>query len=105
MITIELPKALGLSVDGKMVVEIDEPCATVGDSLAAFGRRSPGALDRLVDEQGDVRMHVNIFRYGASGSLMACGHRQMTEARFLFLRQSAVDSVWGVTMSRQLLIT
>ena len=66
MITIELPKALGLSVDGMTVVEIDEPCATVGDALAALGRRSPGVLDRIIDEQGDVRTHVNVFRNGES---------------------------------------
>ena len=66
MITIELPKSLGLSVDGRTVVEINEPCATVGDALAALGRRSPGVLDRVVDEQGDVRQHVNVFSNGES---------------------------------------
>lgn len=66
MITIALPKSLGLSVDGKTIVEIDEPCATVGDALAALGRRSPGVLDRVVDEQGDVRQHVNVFSNGES---------------------------------------
>jgi molybdopterin synthase sulfur carrier subunit len=66
VITIELPKALGLSVDGKTVVEIDDPCATVGDALNALGRRSPGVLDRVVDEQGDVRHHVNVFTNGES---------------------------------------
>jgi molybdopterin synthase sulfur carrier subunit len=66
VITIELPKALGLTVDGKSVVQIDEPCATIGDALAALGKRSPGVLDRLVDERGDVRMHVNVFRNGES---------------------------------------
>ncbi len=66
MITIELPKALGLSVDGKTDVVIDEPCATVGDALAALGRRSPGVLDRLTDERGEVRTHVNVFRNGES---------------------------------------
>jgi molybdopterin synthase sulfur carrier subunit len=66
VITIELPKALGLSVDGKSTVVIDEACATVGDALAALGRRAPGVLDRVIDEQGDVRMHVNVFRNGES---------------------------------------
>ena len=66
MITIELPKALGLTLDGKSIVEIDEPCATIGDALVALGKRSPGVLDRLVDERGDVRMHVNVFRDGES---------------------------------------
>ena len=66
MITIELPNSLGLSVDGKTVVEIDEPCETVSDALAALGRRSPGVLDRVVDERGKVRMHVNVFANGVS---------------------------------------
>jgi len=66
VITIELPNALGLSVDGKSTVVVDEPCATVADALAALGRRSPGLLDRVIDEQGDVRMHVNVFRNGES---------------------------------------
>jgi molybdopterin converting factor small subunit len=66
VITIELPKALGLSIDGKSEVVIDEPCATVGDALAALGRRAPGVLDRVVDEQGEVRMHVNVFANGES---------------------------------------
>ena len=66
MITIELPKSLGLSVDGKTVVEIDEACETVGEALAALGRRSPAVLDRVLDERGHVRQHVNVFRDGES---------------------------------------
>ena len=66
MITIELPKALGLNVDGKSEVVIDEPCATVGDALAALGRKAPGVLDRVVDEQGEIRMHINVFKDGES---------------------------------------
>lgn len=66
MITIELPKALGLNVDVKSEVVINEPCATVGDALMALGRRSAGVLDRVVDEQGNVRMHVNVFSNGES---------------------------------------
>lgn len=66
MITIELPKALGLAVDGKTEVVIDEPCATVGEALAALGKRAPGVLDRVIDERGEVRMHVNVFKDGES---------------------------------------
>jgi molybdopterin synthase sulfur carrier subunit len=64
VITVELPKALGLTVDGKSTVEIDEPCTTVGGALTALGKESPGVLDRIVDEQGNVRAHVNVFRDG-----------------------------------------
>lgn len=66
MITIELPKALGMSVNGKTSIIVDEPCATVGDALAALGRKSPGVLDRVMDEQGEVRVHVNVFKDGES---------------------------------------
>jgi molybdopterin synthase sulfur carrier subunit len=66
VISIELPKALGLNVDGKSKVEIDEPCSTVGDALTALGKRAPGVLDRIVDEQGKLREHVNVFKDGES---------------------------------------
>ncbi|HUQ21135.1 MAG TPA: MoaD/ThiS family protein [Gemmatimonadaceae bacterium] len=64
MITIELPKALGLLVEGKSKVEIDEQCATVGDALAALGERAPNVFDRIVDERGNIREHVNVFTNG-----------------------------------------
>ncbi len=64
MTTVELPKALGVYLDGKSSVELTEPCTTIREVLAALGTRSPGALDRVVDENGDVRIHVNIFLNG-----------------------------------------
>jgi len=66
MITVELPAALGLHVNGKTKVVLDEPCKTVGDALAALGRRSPGLMDRVMDERGNVRRHVNVFVNGES---------------------------------------
>ena len=64
MITIELPKALGLAVNGRSTVEIDESCPTVGDALNALKKRAPNVLDRLVDERGNIREHVNVFANG-----------------------------------------
>ena len=64
MITIELPKALGLAVDGKSTVDIDEPCPTVRDALSALGKRAPDVFDRIVDERGNLREHVNVFTNG-----------------------------------------
>lgn len=61
MITIELPSALEAFVDGKSSVTLEEPVATVRDALAALGKRSPGALDRVMNERGEVREHVNVF--------------------------------------------
>lgn len=64
MITVELPKALGLTVDGKSMVRIHEPCSTVRDVLSALGKRAPNVLDRIVDERGNLREHVNVFTNG-----------------------------------------
>jgi molybdopterin synthase sulfur carrier subunit len=61
VITIELPSALGAFVNGKTAVVVDEPVATVRDALNALGKQSPGALDRVMDERGEVRQHVNVF--------------------------------------------
>ena len=61
MVTITLPRALDAYVDGKSTVVISEPVATAGDALAALGRRSAAALDRIMDERGQIRPHVNVF--------------------------------------------
>jgi molybdopterin synthase sulfur carrier subunit len=64
LITVELPKALCSYADENSSLVLDEPCKTVADALGALGRKSPGALDRIMDEQGTVRRHVNIFVNG-----------------------------------------
>lgn len=61
MITIELATALAPYARSGNVVLLDEPCETVRDALAALASRSPGVADRVMDEQGQVRQHVNIF--------------------------------------------
>ena len=66
MITIELPGVLRPYANGRSAVILDEPCATTRDALAAMGTHSPGALDRVMDERGEVRPHVNVFVNGES---------------------------------------
>jgi molybdopterin converting factor small subunit len=64
LITVELPNALCSYTEQNPSLVLDDPCKTVGDALAALGRKSPGALDRIMDERGDVRRHVNLFVNG-----------------------------------------
>ena len=64
MITVELPNVLCSYTDDNPSLVLDEPCKTVGDALVALGRRSPGALDRIMDERGELRRHVNLFVNG-----------------------------------------
>ena len=66
MIRLELPKALGLYVDGESAIDLPGDCSTVGEALASLGRRAPGVLDRVMDEKGEIRTHVNVFLNGES---------------------------------------
>ena len=61
MITIELPRALGVELKGGTAVRIDDSCSTVRDALAELGKREPAALDRMMNERGELRQHVNVF--------------------------------------------
>ena len=60
MITVELPGVLQAHARASTVV-LDGPCATVRDALTALGERCPGVLDRVMDERGALRPHVNVF--------------------------------------------
>jgi molybdopterin converting factor small subunit len=71
LITVELPNVLCSYTDQNPSMILDEPCETVGDALAALGRKSPGALDRIMDERGDVRRHVNLFVNGENVRFLA----------------------------------
>jgi len=44
---------------GRSVIEVD--AATVGDALSVLEQRFPGLLFRVVDEQGHIRPHMNVF--------------------------------------------
>jgi molybdopterin converting factor small subunit len=61
LITVELPKALCSYADENSTLVLTGSCKTVGEALLALREKSPGALDRIMDEQGAVRRHVNIF--------------------------------------------
>jgi molybdopterin converting factor small subunit len=61
LITVELPKALCAYADENSSLVLHQSYKTVGDALLGLRDKSPAALDRIMDEQGSVRRHVNIF--------------------------------------------
>jgi molybdopterin synthase sulfur carrier subunit len=65
VITIELPKTL-CSAGDKSTIAVDDSHRTVGEALSALAEKSPRALDSVMDEQGNVRRHVNVFLNGES---------------------------------------
>jgi molybdopterin converting factor small subunit len=46
---------------GRNLLAIDGSPATVFDALTALWKEYPGLRDRVVDELGAVRQHINIF--------------------------------------------
>ena len=64
MATVHLPAALSGHAGGQRRVRVDG--ATVGGVLAALGRAHPGVGQRVLDDQGALRRHVNVFVNGES---------------------------------------
>jgi molybdopterin converting factor small subunit len=60
-ITIALPSALQPYAGASPEVTVDGRCGTVGDVLDALAGRYAGVVDRVMDERGQVRQHVNVF--------------------------------------------
>ena len=56
---VQIPTPLR-SYTGKESV-IEAGGATVGEMLAEIDRRYPGFRFRIIDEQGSIREHINIF--------------------------------------------
>jgi sulfur-carrier protein len=61
IVTFQLAGFLRSFAGGGREVRIEVPGATVGDALRALGERHPGVVSRVLDEQGAVRRHVNVF--------------------------------------------
>ena len=61
MTVFHIPGYLRTFTDGLSRVHLDRTPPTVGEALAALWAVYPGVRDRVVDEQGDVRQHVNVF--------------------------------------------
>jgi len=61
-VKVRVPTALRRFSDGLAEVIVDPPApATVATVLDALKRACPGVVDRVVDERGRVRRHVNLF--------------------------------------------
>ena len=61
MITINVSGFLTDFTGGRSVITLDGSAETVGHALARLWQIYPGLRDRVLTEQGHVRMHVNVF--------------------------------------------
>jgi sulfur-carrier protein len=60
-VTVELPSALLPYAGGSSELSLEAPGGTIQDVLSALAERHAGVVDRVMDERGEVRQHVNIF--------------------------------------------
>jgi len=60
-VTVRIPSYLAPFADGRNSFVLDGSPGTVSTALEALWEFHPGLRDRIVDEQGEVRQHINIF--------------------------------------------
>ena len=60
-ITFHIPGGLREFTGGRRTVEIEASPSTLAEALAILWALCPGVRDRIANEQGEVREHVNIF--------------------------------------------
>jgi molybdopterin synthase sulfur carrier subunit len=61
-ITFALPNALVPFSGGRSKVTVQDRCRTVGEAIGALAAGGhAGVVDRVMDERGEVRQHVNVF--------------------------------------------
>ena len=60
-VTFTIPSYLRPFTDNRAEVEVDVPPGTVRDALRALWQIYPGVRDRVADERGEIRHHINVF--------------------------------------------
>lgn len=60
-VTLRIPSYLAAFAGGKNSFLLDGSPTTVSAALESLWKMQPGLRDRIVDEQGQVRPHINIF--------------------------------------------
>jgi molybdopterin converting factor small subunit len=60
-VLVELPGALERYAGGKASLRLDAPGTTIGSALKRLGAAYPDVHDRVLDERGELRPHVNVF--------------------------------------------
>ena len=60
-VTFHIPGALREFAGGRSIVELKYSPITLADALSALWTLYPGIRERMANEQGQLRQHINIF--------------------------------------------
>jgi molybdopterin synthase sulfur carrier subunit len=61
MVTLNIAGFLTDFTEGRSQIPLADQCATVGECLARLWQLHVGLRDRVINEKGEVRLHVNVF--------------------------------------------
>jgi sulfur-carrier protein len=60
-VTVRIPSYLAEFAKGQTALTLEAPGRSVRELLAELWKHYPALRDRVVDEQSEVRQHINIF--------------------------------------------
>jgi molybdopterin synthase sulfur carrier subunit len=60
-VTVRIPSYLAAFADGRNSIVVHAASPTTGGVLQALWSLHPALRDRILDEKGEVRQHINIF--------------------------------------------
>ena len=60
-VTFHIPGTLREFTGGHSKIEIDYSATTLADALSALWMLYPAIRDRMANEQGQIRQHINVF--------------------------------------------
>jgi len=60
-VSFRIPTYLAAFAGGETLLKVERAPATVGAALESLWQIHPALRDRIIDEQGGVRQHINIF--------------------------------------------
>ncbi len=60
-VTVHIPGPLREFAGGLSRVSLADSPRTVGEALAALAAAHPGVRERVINERGELRPHVNVF--------------------------------------------
>jgi sulfur-carrier protein len=63
-VTVSIPSYLAGFAEGKSTIEVANGSGTVRALLQKLWQLHPALRDRVVDEQNEIRQHINIFVAG-----------------------------------------
>ena len=86
---VHIPSALRRWTAGREVIEMPlDMRMTAAEVIEAVAREYPGIRDRVLDEQGQLRRHVNIFIDGENARSLGGLSAQVCSASELWIHPS-----------------